>query len=38
MNPVYTEHEAMLIRVGGSFDSETFDLGSVNASLRRLRV
>ena len=38
MNPAHTEHEAMLTWVGGSFDPETFDLGAVNASLRRLRV
>lgn len=38
MNPAHREHEAMLAWVGGSFDPETFDLGAVNASLRRLRV
>lgn len=38
MNPAHREHEAMLTWVGGSFDPETFDLGAVNASLRRLRV
>lgn len=38
MNPAHREHEAMLAWIGGSFDPEAFDLGSVNASLRRLRV
>jgi hypothetical protein len=38
MNPTHTEHEAMLTWAGGSFDPEAFDLGAVNASLRRLRV
>lgn len=38
MNPAHREHEAMLTWIGGNFDPEVFDLSSVNASLRRLRV
>lgn len=38
MDPANEEHEEMLTWVGGSFDPEAFDLSSVNASLRRLRV
>jgi hypothetical protein len=37
-DPRHSDHEEMLEWVGGSFDPEMFDVGSVNKKLRRLRI
>ena len=35
--PRHPEHESMLDWIGGEFDPEAFDLGEINAVLRRSR-
>ena len=36
-DPDHPEHEDYLEWIGGEFDPEAFDLGAINAALRRLR-
>ncbi|PKO23610.1 MAG: hypothetical protein CVU38_03220 [Chloroflexi bacterium HGW-Chloroflexi-1] len=37
-DPKHEEHDSMLEWVGGEFDSEAFDLESINAGLRAIKV